>query len=113
MRIAYQEWGNSNVTKKVLAVHGWLDNSNSFSLLGPKIAALGYHCIAIDQIGHGKSSHVGPEAAYSTPGGVAYINEVVDTLGWKAPNVLGKAPYSCFPGINLCTEHTVICMNRS
>jgi hypothetical protein len=89
MRIAYQEWGSAQSAKKIVAVHGWLDNSNSFHLLGPKVAALGYHCVAIDLIGHGKSSHIGPEAIYTTPNGVAYMNEIVDNLGWASTDVLG------------------------
>jgi pimeloyl-ACP methyl ester carboxylesterase len=96
MRIAYQEWGNAQSVKKIVAVHGWLDNSNSFHLLGPKVAALGYHCVAIDLIGHGKSSHIGPEAIYTTPNGVAYMNEIVDNLGWASTDVLGTLLH-CFP----------------
>lgn len=90
MRIAFQEWGNVHSAKKLVAVHGWLDNSNTFHLLGPKVAALGYHCVALDIAGHGKSSHIGPEAIYTTPNAVAHLNEVVDTLGWTKPDVIGK-----------------------
>lgn len=89
MRIAYQEWGNASSLKKVVAVHGWLDNSNSFRLLAPKIAALDYHLVAIDLLGHGKSSHISADAIYTAPNGVAYLNEVVDTLGWDKPTVIG------------------------
>lgn len=51
MRIAYQEWGNHFSQKKILALHGWLDNSNSFKYLGPFLAENGYHVIAIDHAG--------------------------------------------------------------
>lgn len=97
MRIAYQEWGHVNAVsktaKKIIAVHGWLDNSNSFKILGPKLASIGYHCIAIDQIGHGKSSRIGSEAHYSQPTVVAYLNEVVDFLGWEKPDIVGNSKY--------------------
>ena len=55
--ISFQEWGNVLSSKKVLASHGWLDNSNSFSKLGNYLGGLGYHVIAYDIAGHGLSSH--------------------------------------------------------
>lgn len=55
--IAFQEWGNTLSPKKILATHGWLDNSNTHSYLGPYLANLGYHVVAIDYCGHGLSSH--------------------------------------------------------
>lgn len=94
MRVAYQEWGHQSTggtTKNVLALHGWLDNSNTFRSLGPRLASIGYHCVAIDHIGHGKSTHIGMDATYSTPSGVAYINQVLESLGWDKANVLGHS----------------------
>lgn len=89
MHIAYQEWGSGN-SMKIVAVHGWLDNSNSFKILGPKLASIGYHCVAIDHIGHGKSSCLGHEAQYSLPTFVAYVNEVIDYLGWEKLDIVGN-----------------------
>ena len=57
MKIAFQEWGNTSSPKKILASHGWLDNSNTHSYLGPFLGSKGYHFIAIDYCGHGRSSH--------------------------------------------------------
>jgi len=51
IKIAYQEWGSQISTRKILALHGWLDNSNSFCFLGPYLADRGYHVVAIDQAG--------------------------------------------------------------
>ena len=58
MKIAFQEWGNTSSPKKILASHGWLDNSSTYSYLGPYLGTKGYHVIAIDYCGHGLSSHV-------------------------------------------------------
>ena len=94
LRVAYQEWGSANIgnsAKKILAIHGWLDNSNSFYLLGPHLASLGYHFVAIDQIGHGKSSHISLDSSYQFISGVAQVNEVVEKLGWEQPNILGHS----------------------
>jgi pimeloyl-ACP methyl ester carboxylesterase len=52
-------WGDTSSTKgRILCTHGWLDNSNSFSYLGPILAAKGYEIIAIDWLGHGHSDHI-------------------------------------------------------
>lgn len=49
-------WGENNA-KKILALHGWLDNAASFYHLAPLIAAQGYQVTAIDFPGHGHSEH--------------------------------------------------------
>jgi pimeloyl-ACP methyl ester carboxylesterase len=49
-----------NIDKEppILCVHGWLDNSNSFDALLPKIIQPGRTFYAYDLPGHGFSSHV-------------------------------------------------------
>jgi len=54
--IAFQRWGIGNA-KRVFCIHGWLDNSNSFSSLGPFLASKGFEVTACDLLGHGHSSH--------------------------------------------------------
>lgn len=51
LKVAYQEFGAHN-SKKVIALHGWLDNSSSFQILGPQLANNGYHVLALDHIGN-------------------------------------------------------------
>jgi len=46
----------------LLMVHGWLDNSASFTKLIPLLNE--FHVIAIDLPGHGKSSHRSADAHY-------------------------------------------------
>lgn len=94
MRIAYQEWfpqSGKCFARKVLALHGWLDNSNSFVHVGPHLASLGYHCIAIDHVGHGKSSHIGLEAQYTIPAYVGYVHDVLIKLGWEKPSIVAHS----------------------
>ena len=63
MSVAFQEWGKGS-TKKLIASHGWLDNSNTHIYLGPYLASKGYHVVAIDWIGHGHSSHLPKGSPY-------------------------------------------------
>jgi pimeloyl-ACP methyl ester carboxylesterase len=39
----------------VIALHGWLDNANSFARLAPRLKGL--RIIALDMAGHGHSGH--------------------------------------------------------
>ena len=47
----------------VIALHGWLDNANSFARLAPKLDGL--RIIALDMAGHGHSGHRPPGAGYA------------------------------------------------
>ena len=51
VKIAYQEWGLHSSASKVFALHGWLDNSNSFNYLGQYLGERGHHVVAIDFAG--------------------------------------------------------------
>lgn len=87
------EWGASN-PKKILALHGWLDNAASFNYLGPMLADNGYHVVAVDHLGHGRSSHLPIEASYNYFTGVTTIDRVLSVLvaergeEWKKPHAL-------------------------
>jgi alpha-beta hydrolase superfamily lysophospholipase len=53
LRIAYQTWGEGNPIK-VLCLHGFQDNSNSFNVLAPFLAERGrFELVAFDHVGHG------------------------------------------------------------
>ena len=76
------EWGSASSTKKVLCIHGWLDNAHSFERLAPALASKGYHVIAYDNVGHGISPHLSPcsKNPYNTPHYVAHFRDVLDSL---------------------------------
>jgi pimeloyl-ACP methyl ester carboxylesterase len=71
---------------KILALHGWMDNSASFHYLAPHLVhKLGgkAELVALDLPGHGMSSHKsldGPPTLLSE--GVYYVAEALDQLGW-------------------------------
>jgi len=79
--LAGQEWGDPNSPKKVLAIHGWMDNSNSFAKLCPLLPP-DLHIIAIDLSGHGYSSHRPSGCGYTILEFAIDLKRLVDILGW-------------------------------
>jgi pimeloyl-ACP methyl ester carboxylesterase len=90
--IAYQEWGPSSSPHKIIALHGWLDNSNTFKYLGPYLGGKGFHLVAYDNIGHGHSSYDPSDVmGYSFVSYVFRCREFLDALGWKKCHMLGHS----------------------
>ncbi|ALS98147.1 alpha/beta fold hydrolase [Lacimicrobium alkaliphilum] len=87
-RISGQRFGDPNGTK-VLALHGWLDNSASFIPLAEHLQNV--DLLAIDLIGHGHSDHRSADAHYHLPDWVQDIYELTQSLGWKEFHLLGHS----------------------
>lgn len=86
--LAGLEWGEPS-DPPLLALHGWLDNAASFSILGKYLK--GYHLVAIDLPGHGKSTHRGPENAYHF---IDYVQDVLNAaqaLRWDRFGLIGHS----------------------
>lgn len=93
VEIACQVWSNtahlksSSLPKRILCLHGFLDNCKTFYYMAPYIvsnATVPVILVAIDFPGHGKSSH---KALDSPPMMVIndlcyYVREAVRSLGW-------------------------------
>lgn len=87
LKLGMQRFGIGQ-PKKILLIHGWLDNSNSFNILAPKLADNGYEATAIDILGHGHSDHA-PLSSYNHFSHmVCHVKEVVDSM--KESNSNGK-----------------------
>ncbi|WP_299774196.1 alpha/beta fold hydrolase [uncultured Pseudoteredinibacter sp.] len=86
--IAAQEWGKPG-GRKVLAIHGWLDNSASFAPMSNHLEDV--HFIALDTAGHGHSSHIAPGLAYNIWQDIADIFAIADSLGWQEFNLIGHS----------------------
>lgn len=89
-KIAGLCWGKGN-KKKILALHGWLDNAASFAQLAPLLADIGYEVIAIDFAGHGRSNHRAPGHFNHFIDYVLDIQDVLNQLDWEKPVLLGHS----------------------
>jgi len=81
LRITAKTWGNPKGTP-VLAIHGWLDNANTFvkvaSSLLPDI-----YLVAIDLPGHGFSDHRRANSSYYLWDYAIDLLSIIEKLGWK------------------------------
>lgn len=82
------EWGDPD-GYPILALHGWLDNALSFSVLAPFLSE--YRLIALDLSGQGLSDHRSSDATYHIWDDVPQLLSVVATLGLDQLAVLGHS----------------------
>ena len=82
------EWGDPD-GYPILALHGWLDNALSFSVIAPFLN--NYRLIAIDLSGQGLSDHRSSDATYHIWDDVPQLLSVVTTLGLDQLAVLGHS----------------------
>ncbi|MBJ9976613.1 alpha/beta hydrolase [Pseudomonas sp. S75] len=73
----------------VIALHGWLDNANSFARLAPRLAGL--RIVALDLAGHGCSEHRPIGASYHLADYVHDVLRVAAQLGWTRFALLGHS----------------------
>lgn len=73
----------------VIALHGWLDNANSFARLAPKLSGL--RIVALDLAGHGHSDHRPTGAGYGLPDYAHDVLQVAEQLGWEKFSLLGHS----------------------
>ncbi|MFC5698595.1 alpha/beta fold hydrolase [Pseudomonas sp. GCM10022186] len=73
----------------VIALHGWLDNANSFARLAPCLPGL--RIVALDFAGHGLSAHRAPGASYLLWDYAADVLLVAEQLGWERFSLLGHS----------------------
>ncbi len=89
--------GNRSLTAKrwhqggepTLALHGWLDNANSFNYLAPRLPQL--DIIALDFAGHGHSDNRPMDVAYRGDLDIEDVLAVVAQVGWDRFNLIGHS----------------------
>lgn len=73
----------------VIALHGWLDNANSFARLAPQLKGL--RIVALDLAGHGYSGHRPVGAGYALADYAHDVLRVAEQLGWERFGLLGHS----------------------
>ncbi|WP_263264369.1 alpha/beta hydrolase [Pseudomonas sp. RIT-PI-S] len=73
----------------VIALHGWLDNANSFARLLPRLPGL--RVLALDLAGHGLSGHRPAGSLYAPWEYARDVLQVAEQLGWERFSLLGHS----------------------
>jgi pimeloyl-ACP methyl ester carboxylesterase len=87
MVLASRTWG-SDSDPIALLVHGAIDDSNTWRRVGPWLAERGFHVIAVDMPGHGKSR---VDAGINEPSIGAIAKALADTVQAMRPDARGVA----------------------
>ena len=87
-RLAAKLWGNPE-GKPTLALHGWLDNANTFDRLAPLLPEL--NLVALDFAGHGLSEHRPAGVHYHSFTDIQDVMAVAQQLAWEKFNLLGHS----------------------
>ncbi|QIZ76745.1 alpha/beta fold hydrolase [Ferrimonas lipolytica] len=102
LTLAGQYWGDENAPL-VVAVHGWLDNSESFAPIAPAMVAGGYQLLALDWTGHGYSGHRGQAASYTFLEYLYELHQVLLQLPKKPVCLMGHSMGGILAGLYLGT----------
>ncbi len=87
-RIAAKHWGSSSGVR-TLALHGWLDNANTFNWLAPLLPEL--NIVALDFAGHGLSDHRAAGVHYHNLMDIQDILMVAEQLEWSKFGLIGHS----------------------
>lgn len=89
-------WAKGGATDyPVIALHGWLDNCNSFQPLAETLSGPQYlpniSLLALDLAGHGRSDHRSADSAYNLWQDVDEVLQIADQMGWRRFSLLGHS----------------------
>ena len=88
LRLAAKAWGPAD-GKPIVALHGWLDNANTYAALAPLLPE--WRLIALDLPGHGKSAHRSADAVYHFIDNAAQVMEAACALGLTRFTLMGHS----------------------
>ena len=83
-------WGDP-AHPAVLVLHGYLDHAGTWAPFARQVADAGFHVVAPDQRGFGRSDHVGAGGAYHFLDYVRDADRLVVALGLQRPVVVGHS----------------------
>jgi pimeloyl-ACP methyl ester carboxylesterase len=95
--IACKIWGDET-NPPLLALHGWLDNANSFDALAEHLKPH-YYVIAMDLPGHGHSSHLPAGCYYHFIDGIFTIIQTMNALNLDKVHLLGHSMGACLASL--------------
>lgn len=87
-KLAAKSWHEETEdSKRILALHGWMDNAGSFDNLMPLLKKKNedLYIVALDLPGHGKSSQIPPGSSYSDLNIIMEIRRCLRELTWTQP----------------------------
>lgn len=87
--IAVNHYGEQGLP--VLAIHGWLDNGDSFLPLAEYLVAQGIELVCIDLAGHGDSDKRAGNNPYLIVNDLADIQQILALLNWPRCVLLGHS----------------------
>jgi pimeloyl-ACP methyl ester carboxylesterase len=88
LELAGLSWGNPD-GRPLLALHGWLDNAASFSVIAPLLQR--HHVVAVDLTGHGLSANRSSDAGYQIWDDLPELLGVLEALGWDRFSLMGHS----------------------
>ena len=87
-KMAAKLWGDPD-GKPTFALHGWLDNANTFDRLAPLLPEL--NLVALDFAGHGLSEHRPPGVHYHSFTDIQDVMAIARQLNWEKFYLLGHS----------------------
>jgi len=102
VRIWYAEWGRTHRGTPVLLLHGGLANANYFGHLVATLLAHGYHVIAMDSRGHGRSTRDAQPYSYHLM--ATDVVALLDLLAIRRVALVGWSDGGCI-GYDLALNH--------
>lgn len=88
-KIKAKTWGNKNSTP-VLAIHGWLDNANTFDKVAPLLST-DIYLVAIDLPGHGLSDHKTANSSYYIWDYAVDLLHFIKKMEWKKISIIAHS----------------------
>lgn len=88
LTLTAKQWGDPE-GEPAIALHGWLDNANTFERLAPLLPEL--NLIALDFAGHGYSDHRAAGVHYHPLYDIQDVLAVANALNWHQFHVIGHS----------------------